>query len=239
MPECVEVELERKLCLYQTFLKLYEHHSSLLDEILGIETFHSSSNLGIKSLYLQGVIDSSSVHVTTNLCQGKTVSLRQPQNYWTLGRDKNSGIYLADSYISRSHAAIYNEEHKFYLIDFNSTNGSYVNGERIFKSVELKDGDRIRLGSTIFDFFLSETANVLPAVTLEQTMLIVQSAEELTNTDNLYKQPSFISELEANKHAGCVDNIFPAQIKSHQPSSNLLHFEPSQEIVDYFLSKSI
>ncbi|MBW4601475.1 MAG: FHA domain-containing protein [Calothrix sp. FI2-JRJ7] len=239
MLECVEAELERRLCLYQTFLKLYEHYGSLLDEILGLETLNPSS-VGVKSFYLQGVIDNSSVYVTTNLCQGQTLCLRQPQSIWTLGRDKNSGIHLVDSYASRSHAAIYYEEQKFYLVDFNSTNGSYVNGERIFKSIELKDGDHIRLGNTTFDFFLNASTRILPAITLESRMLTAQESVEVTTTRNLYQHPGSVLEiLEGAGYAGCINKAPLQKIQSNQSASQLLQFEQSQEIVDYFLSKNI
>lgn len=239
MLECVEAELERRLCLYQTFLKLYEHHGSLLDEILRLETLNPSS-VGIKSFYLQGVIDNSCVYVTTNLCQGQTLCLRQPQSIWTLGRDKNSGIHLVDSYASRSHAAIYYEEQKFHLIDFNSTNGSYVNGERIFKSIELKDGDHIRLGNTSFDFFLNVSTRILPAVALESLMLTAQESVEVTTTRNLYQHPGSVLEiLEGAGYANCINKAPSQKIQSYQSASQLLHFEQPQEIVDYFLSKNV
>lgn len=239
MLECVEAELERRLCLYQTFLKLYEHHGSLLDEILGLETLNPSS-VGVKSFYLQGVINNSCVHVTTNLCQGQTLCLRQPQSIWTLGRDKNSGIHLVDSYASRSHAAIYYEKQKFYLVDFNSTNGSYVNGERIFKSIELKDGDHIRLGNTTFDFFLNVSTRILPPIALESLMLTAQESVEVTTTRNLYQYPGSVLEiLEDAGYGSCMNKAPLQKIQSNQSASQLLQFEQSQEIVDYFLSKNI
>ncbi|BAZ15566.1 FHA domain-containing protein [Calothrix sp. NIES-4071] len=231
MPECVEAELEQRLCLYQTFLKLYEQHGSLLDEILELETFHSSIT-GVKSFYLQGIIDNSAVYVTTNLCQGETLSLKQPQHIWTLGRGVNSGIHILDSYVSRCHAAIqYVEcEQKFYLIDFNSSNGSYVNGEQIFKQVELKDGDHIRLGNTTFDFFLNVTTRILPAVSLETLMLLSQESTEVVTTKNIYQHESAnLNVLEGTgyEYLPCITGA----------PSKALHFEQSQEIVDYFLSK--
>lgn len=239
MLECVEAELERRLCLYQTFLKLYEHHGSLLDEIIELETLNPSS-VGVKSFYFQGVVDNSCVYVTTNLCRGQTLCLKQPQSIWTLGRDKDSGIHLVDSYASRSHAAIYYKEQKFHLVDFNSTNGSYVNGERIFESIELKDGDHIRLGSTTFDFFLNESTRILPTVALESLMLTAQESLEPTTTRNLYQHPGSVLEiLEGAGYASCIKLAPSQKIQSNKEASQLLQFEQPQEIVDYFLSKNI
>jgi pSer/pThr/pTyr-binding forkhead associated (FHA) protein len=229
MPECVEAELERRLCLYQTFLKLYEHHGSLLDEIIQLETLQHPLFTGVKSFYLQGVIDTDVVYVTTNLYQGQTVALKQPQRIWTLGRERSNGIHVSiDSYVSRRHAAIYyiDEEQKFYLVDFKSTNGSYVNGERIFQRIELKDGDHIRLGNTTFDFFLNASTRVLPTVALESLMLL--DPEEVAITKHLNQEHSPMLEILGRTRyiTSGAENI-----------TQLLNFEQSQEMIDYFLSK--
>jgi pSer/pThr/pTyr-binding forkhead associated (FHA) protein len=51
------------------------------------------------------------------------------------------------------------EEQGFYLTDLGSSNGSLVNGELIQGATLLKDGDRIRLGSLIFTFFLCQSSH--------------------------------------------------------------------------------
>jgi pSer/pThr/pTyr-binding forkhead associated (FHA) protein len=48
--------------------------------------------------------------------------------------------------VSGRHAEIRVTDGKYVLTDTNSTNGTYVNGERVTGSVELKDGDRIMFG---------------------------------------------------------------------------------------------
>jgi pSer/pThr/pTyr-binding forkhead associated (FHA) protein len=179
MAELIETELERRLSLYQTFLKLYEHHGNLLDNILQLEDLEITSLNKTKAFYFQGVIDSTSVYTITNLCAGRTQTLYQPQQIWTIGRSCHNGIRLADSYVSRRHAAVQfvEEEQSFYLLDFNSTNGSYVNGEAVFSQVLLKDGDRIRLGNTSFYFFLSGINRVLPSVAVELLMQMMANPD--------------------------------------------------------------
>jgi len=68
----------------------------------------------------------------------------------TLGRGNDNQIILKDPYISKKHLKIVEDEGKFYLEDLNSSNGTYVNGERIMDVVELKNGDRIRVGQVEF-----------------------------------------------------------------------------------------
>lgn len=155
METCEGGELQHRLRLYQVFLKIYEHHQGLLDEILSLE--HSGNKAASVTLpYIQGMILDQTSHLVTNLVQGKTQVLYQPQDTWVIGRDpRRVAIAVQDERLSRCHAALKYVEHQgFYLIDLGSRNGSYVNGEPIRQSRLLRDGDRVRLGSLSFVFFL-------------------------------------------------------------------------------------
>ena len=148
-------ELEQRLGLYRVFLKLYEHHRSLLDEILDLENTGIKSRVQASAQYVQGVIQGQQVYLTTNLLRGKSQSLTQLQNIWLVGRDSKAALSLQDKRLSRTHAVIqYVRNQGFYLIDLNSTNGSFVNGEPVRNAVLLKEGDQIRLGSISFHFYI-------------------------------------------------------------------------------------
>lgn len=165
------MEIEQRLGLYQVFLKLYEHHRPLLDEILQLEKT-SNTTSGIKTRCMTGIIQGQQVHLVTNLVEGKTQCLQQLQGIWTIGRDRLLTISIPDRRLSRRHAVIqYIHNQGFYLIDLNSTNGSFVNGEPVQGRLLLKDGDRIRLSSFTFSFFLcndSKTTAETPADVLAQ-----------------------------------------------------------------------
>lgn len=233
-----ENELERRLSLYEVFLKLYENHTSLLDEILQLENLYQPSLLGVKPRYVQGVVDNSVVYLITNLCEDNTQTLRQPQQVWTIGRASASGILIADKHISRRHAAIqYIPNQGFYLVDFNSTNGSYVNGEPVYQPHLLKDGDRIRLGSMTFSFFINVTTRVLPTVAIELLMQLgtTQSAQvqnssqppNKTNKKNLAKKPD--GTLEILREQGVQELL------GHRHNS--LNAQQQSEILDRFFSR--
>ncbi|MGX5202639.1 FHA domain-containing protein [Aliikangiella sp. IMCC44632] len=66
-----------------------------------------------------------------------------------IGRDKEAEITLPLSFISRQHAKIALRKEKVYIEDLNSSNGTYVNGEKI-KSAELRNGDELRLDQFAF-----------------------------------------------------------------------------------------
>lgn len=235
MFECAEKELERRLGLYQVFLKLYEHHSSLLDEILKLEDLYQPSLTGVKPYYIQGVVDTSVVYVVTNLSE-ETQTLRQPQQIWTIGRDRGCGIQVADRYLSRRHAAIqYVEQQGFYLIDFNSTNGSYVNSELVYQPVLLKDGDRIGLGNMTFYFFINHSHRVLPTVAVELLMSIVP--KDTSNTRQILTLPLKIQknlalpldDVQISKDTNLIDKL---QHRIHSLSA-----EQQSDILDRFFNR--
>lgn len=232
--ELQENELERQLNLFQLFRKLYEHNSSLLDEILELETLEQPSLSGIKPCYVQGVVDTAGVYVITNLCENKTQTLQQSQGIWTIGRDDSCGIYLADRYVSDRHAAIqYIDNQGFYLIDFNSSNGSFINGEPMYQPTKLKDGDRLRLGSITFDFYISQRSRVLPTVAVELLMQLVPRIE--VNTIKILNHPSDrqknLTETQIGQNLELIDHL------EHQHSN--LSAEDKSEILDRFFKRGI
>ena len=63
----------------------------------------------------------------------------------TLGRWPDNDIVLPDRLVSRHHAHIRRVGTQFLLDDFDSTNGTFVNGERIKNQYTLQDGDSIQI----------------------------------------------------------------------------------------------
>jgi pSer/pThr/pTyr-binding forkhead associated (FHA) protein len=65
------------------------------------------------------------------------------------GRDGGSDISVpADGYASGRHARFHRGEHADIVEDLNSTNGTFVNGERLSGSRPLRAGDVITIGQT-------------------------------------------------------------------------------------------
>ncbi|NLZ83180.1 MAG: FHA domain-containing protein [Clostridiales bacterium] len=69
---------------------------------------------------------------------------------------ENVDYSLENEVISRYHAKILREEERFFLIDLNSTNGSFINGEKLlaYKMSPLDVGDEIALANIRFKFAL-------------------------------------------------------------------------------------
>lgn len=79
--------------------------------------------------------------------QGGEFPLR-PNREIVIGRSSDLDMVLVEDMVSRKHAKIVTEERGVSIADLGSTNGTFVNGEKIRK-VELKDGDRILIGTSI------------------------------------------------------------------------------------------
>jgi len=65
-----------------------------------------------------------------------------------LGRKLEAPVHVNDVKASREHAKVIAEGARFHMVDLNSTNGTYVNDERISR-VLLAHGDRVRIGRTV------------------------------------------------------------------------------------------
>jgi hypothetical protein len=65
----------------------------------------------------------------------------------TIGRNEESEVFLVDPSVSRSHARLEIEGTALVVRDLGSTNGTFVNGERVYEAV-LEVGDVISVGST-------------------------------------------------------------------------------------------
>jgi len=64
-----------------------------------------------------------------------------------IGRLAESDIFVDDANVSRTHAALISEGTGWAVEDINSTNGTFVNGERVDRA-QLRDGDVIQVGAS-------------------------------------------------------------------------------------------
>ena len=68
---------------------------------------------------------------------------------FSIGRDSSNEISINDSEVSRRHARLAFQGGKFVIEDLGSTNGTYVNGQRLTGQRVLKSGEVISLGEKI------------------------------------------------------------------------------------------
>jgi diguanylate cyclase (GGDEF)-like protein len=73
-----------------------------------------------------------------------------------VGRAQECGIVLVDGSVSREHAKIYSSGEVFEVEDNHSSNGTYVQNQRISNRTPLTDGAILRFGSVLFKFFAKD-----------------------------------------------------------------------------------
>ncbi|HTV17041.1 MAG TPA: FHA domain-containing protein [Polyangiaceae bacterium] len=93
--------------------------------------------------------------VSTGAAAGTVFPLTEPSVL--IGRSLDAQVSINEVAISNEHARIEQNGVKFTLRDLGSTNGTYVNGQRIVDAVLLAGGDTIRMGSTTFTFVTRES----------------------------------------------------------------------------------
>jgi len=69
-----------------------------------------------------------------------------------VGRGADNQIVLDGDSVSRRHAQFDRQGEGWFVSDVGSTNGTYCNDDQIQKETELKNGDRVKVGPTIFKF---------------------------------------------------------------------------------------
>ena len=81
-----------------------------------------------------------------------------------VGRSSDLDMVLVEDMVSRKHAKIATQNGQIIIQDLGSTNGTFVNGEKI-KRVRLREGDRILIGTSIIKLVISDgTASAPPAM---------------------------------------------------------------------------
>ncbi len=70
----------------------------------------------------------------------------------TIGRALENDIVITSKRVSREHACVRREGWRAILEDMGSTNGTFLNDERVLAPAELHDGDRITIGDVVLVF---------------------------------------------------------------------------------------
>lgn len=70
---------------------------------------------------------------------------------FTIGRNESCGLHIDSSRVSREHALIEAHDGQFHIRDLGSTNGTFVNGERI-REAPLQDGDVVLIADVECSF---------------------------------------------------------------------------------------
>lgn len=86
------------------------------------------------------------LEILSGAMDGQEFSFHKPV---TIGRDKANEVSLnLDKYVSRKHARLLIEDPSIFLEDLGSTNGSYIDGNRVYGRAQLENGQIFKIGRT-------------------------------------------------------------------------------------------
>jgi len=106
-----------------------------------------------------------------------------------IGRAVESDIVITSRRVSREHACLRREGWRVILEDLGSTNGTFLNDERVLNPVELRDGDRIGIGDVTFVF-------QDPAITIRETPFPQLEVDTAAGVVRLDRRPLELSAKE-------------------------------------------
>lgn len=122
----------------------------------------------------------------------------------SLGRDPTCDVVIQDTKASRIHAEIVYQDGQYFLIDKNSTNGTFVNGTRIQRHI-INPGDALILGSSRFT--VTEAMDTSSLEWLDSDLPQITAQLPL---DVFGKKLSEISAVYQQQDATQGKTIFPA-----------------------------
>jgi hypothetical protein len=87
--------------------------------------------------------------VTAGALKGTTIDLAQQQI--TLGRANDATLVLNDDYASSRHARIFPQDGQWIVEDLGSTNGTYLDRQKVTRPTPVPVGVPIRIGKTVLE----------------------------------------------------------------------------------------
>lgn len=103
-----------------------------------------------------------SLVVAQGVHTGKVIPVTSPE--FVIGRDPQCQLRPASPAISKQHCALAVRDAQVFIRDCGSTNGTFINGEQVAGELEVKSGDRLKVGPLEFDLRIEAGAPAPAAV---------------------------------------------------------------------------
>lgn len=126
--------------------------------------------------------------------ENKRKEIYNGRNY-SLGRDKDNDIVLQDSRVSRHHGILEGNSQGFLLKDLGSTNGSWLEGEKI-TAQQIPSGTQFRLGNCNLQLEKKEDSSIQTAPKPSETMIFEGKITRILEEVKDPKLADKISELK-------------------------------------------
>jgi len=157
---------------------------------------------------ISGVQAVPSLFVIRGNDQGTRFELDEP--LLRLGRDSSSTIQIHDTEVSRQHAELRRSGRHFTISDLGSSNGTFVNGQRIRRH-SLSSGDQVQIGQTLMlytgpsgdlDEDLADVINIATAGAKEESQIIHSVTQEegsrIFTSDATFAENPWLARARSN-----------------------------------------
>lgn len=108
----------------------------------------------------------------------------------TIGRDPENLLVIDGIEVSRKHASISYFNREFFIEDFRSTNGTFLNGRKIKKPERLESGDLITLGETVVLEISFIPQNMSEFDTVDDNTFIFDYPDAIMRPDEMAEEPN-------------------------------------------------
>ena len=157
----------------------------------------------------------------------------------SIGRNKNSQIVINNNTVSKDHAILeFDEDYNCTIKDLNSSNGTYVNGEKLkLAPMKLRNGDKIKFGKYEINFIFesshleNETKTDMEQIELNKNSIGMNNNQMINSFQFVQKNKSFKNgkinlvnekELSQSKLNNFQNNSI--NINDYCNSSNSIHY---------------
>jgi two-component system cell cycle response regulator len=152
-----------------------------------------------------------------------------------IGRSTGADIWVDDEGVSRQHAKLSAEKDVVTLLDLDSRNGTFCNGERVTRRA-LQDGDKIQIGSaTVFRYSLQDSLDEA----MQRNLYDSATHDGLTGIHN----KRFFQESLEKEFAYCIRHRQPLALLmmdiDHFKQVNDTHGHPAGDHVLLQLAKKL
>ena len=128
-----------------------------------------------------------------------------------VGRSSDLDMVLVEDMVSRKHAGIHVQGDQVWIEDLGSTNGTFVNGEKI-KRAKLKEGDRVLIGTSILKLIsAAEAHSAVTGTREEQNQQLENMSRSRPKVDVTKGQieelplADVLTFISSNKKSGVLD----------------------------------
>ncbi|GAB4141576.1 MAG: hypothetical protein Tsb009_11420 [Planctomycetaceae bacterium] len=130
---------------------------------------------------------------------GELISLSSKK--YLIGREEDCHLRPNSELVSRHHCAFTIDDYTVRLRDLGSTNGTYVNGERLRGEKQLADGDKVAIGNLTFELKLGEQTAPTSgdgSSTEQKSIHLPGETLEISSEETAYEIPTAPSETAAD-----------------------------------------